>query len=52
MKNSIESKLKDSIGRIVPELIREVEVTVHRKINVKTLLECSESIVKDTTIHM
>ena len=54
MKNDIESKLKDSIGRVVPELTREVEVTVtlHRRIKVKALMECSERIVKDTTIQM
>ena len=50
MKNGIESKLKDSIGRVVPELTREVEVavTLYRRIKVKALLECSECIVKDT----
>ena len=56
MKNGIETKLKDSIGQVVPELTREVEgvvtVALHKKMKVKTLLECSERIVKDTTIQM
>ena len=56
MKNGIKSKFKDSIGQVVPELTREMEMTMavalHRRIKVNALLEYSERIVKDTTIQI